>query len=103
MKLFVDTIGDIIGIVGIFVLIFYVPFAKTWQRAVFSVFFIALLWGIVRILASGFSGEADAPGIGFLVVPFFYALVAGLIRGITALLFKIPILAKYKEKMRGQR
>jgi hypothetical protein len=80
----------------------YVPFAKTWVRALAVQFLLVFAWGIVREISIFCFREDTPPGMYFVILPFLSLAYASIIRGLKLLLFKIPALHSLEESIRAR-
>jgi hypothetical protein len=101
MQTILDSAGDFIAIVAAAALILYAPFAKSWGRALGTVFLLWFLWSLWRMILIVTFREPTPPMIGFVLAPFVWVFYAAVLRAIKLLLFKIPSLARLEERVRG--
>jgi hypothetical protein len=78
----------------------YAPFAKTWIRALAVQFLLGFCWAGTRLTSVIVFKEESPPGVFFIIVPLEYLVYASITRGLKLLLFRLPVLKAFEEKLR---
>lgn len=82
--------------------LFYVPFAKTWVRAICAVFGLSLGWATLWLTTVMVYGEDSPPMVGAFFSAIMLTIYACILRGVKLLLFKIPFLANLEIVIRSK-
>lgn len=82
MHQFLLFIGYGLTAITVFSVLFYAPFARSWQLAFLVPVCFAALWSIARTLSIILYKEEMPPMIGFLFIPLFYGGLGCILRAI---------------------
>ena len=93
-------IGDLLQGLLLYVMFLYVPFCKTWKRAILVPFILSATWGGLRTYTIYRFKEPMPPMIGFYALPFFVAVYAVAARALKILIFMIPFLNRSEQSIR---
>ena len=87
------SVCDYIAQIGMFLLIVVGPFITSIQssywRMFWLIFGLIFIWGIWRFLYFDALTENDVPGIAYLIMPFGYAVISGVIFELRKLFIRI--------------
>lgn len=84
-------------------LLSYVPFAKSWRRALLVQLLLVCAWATVRFIATSRFGDSAEPTSMYLLVLVESLVFAAVTRTLKILLFKLPALRALETRLRAQR
>jgi hypothetical protein len=102
MQPFLWILADVVKYSAYVATAIYAPFAKTWARALVVPFILVFAWGVVREVSIVRFREDTPPGMYFLMLPFLYLVYASVMRGLKLLLFRLPVLKAFEQKIRSR-
>jgi hypothetical protein len=94
------NLADILKYSAYAATLLYAPFAKTWVRALAVPFILISAWGLVRVISIFEFREDTPPGMYFVILPFLYLIYASIVRGAKLIVFKMPLLHSFEERVR---